>query len=353
MRILKKDLKNNLVKVLVQSANDLWILSSIIEKNDLIEGSTDRKIVIGDSKEGKAKTTRKKVFLEIKVEKTDFTSESLKLLGVITKAPDFVPKGEHHSFTLEINDEIIIKKTSWFNYQLKKLEESTKKEDSLLIILFDRERANFYEVTNQGVKKLSSLKGSVSKKELDNSKNNSKKSNFYQEILREANIKDEKTNYSGIIAGSPAFWKDYLSRELKKPLYNDKLKKKFVFTTISDVEKTAIRELLSRPEVSALIKKTKAAKELAVVEEVLKALSNEGLAYGFKEVKQVVEEGNVSKLIITENKILKDREKGIFKDTEQLLRTAEKLDSEILVLSTEQKQIDGLTGLVAIKRWIH
>lgn len=349
MRILKKDLKSGVVKVLIQSTNDLWVLSSIIEEKDYVEGSTERKIVIGDSKEGKSKTQRKKVFLGITVEKTEFTEDSLRLLGVITKAPDFIAKGDHHSFTLVENNDILIKKTSWLNYQLAKIQEATLKEESLLVTLFNREQAIFYEVNNQGVKKLNCLKGNVSKK--DNQE--SKITNFYKEILQELELRYQRKKYAGIIAGSPAFWKEYLVNELKKSNYQEEFKKKFVFTTISDVEKTAIRELLGRSEVASLIKKTKATKELSIVEDCLKELSHDKLGYGSREVKELLNEGNISKLIITENKIMKDREKGLFRATEKILRSAEVLGAEVIVLETEMKQIDGLTGIVAIKRWNH
>ena len=47
VKIIHKDLKHGMVKLRIDSAEDSWYLSSIIEPDDLLSGMTERKIKIG------------------------------------------------------------------------------------------------------------------------------------------------------------------------------------------------------------------------------------------------------------------------------------------------------------------
>jgi stalled ribosome rescue protein Dom34 len=131
------------------------------------------------------------------------------------------------------------------------------------------------------------------------------------------------------------------------------LKKVTVVTTISAVERTAIRELLARPEVAKLLAESSTMRELQLVEDALAALAKEKLAYGTKEVREAIETGNAAHVLLTENEIVKRRENGTFHKLEQLLKMGEQTKAAVHVLSSEegQNKIDPLGGLVALKRW--
>lgn len=337
---LQKNLKANKVKVSVENADDLWVLKGVIEPGNVVRGSTERKIKIGGTDE-KAKVTRKRMFLTITVEKVEYDGSSLRVLGAIVDGPEDIARGEHHSFGLEPGEEIEIIR-EWPHYLLSKLNEATKEDSSLLVVLFDREEAKLYAVTRRGVEELTRLKGKVAKKDFE-----SKVENFYKEIVQVVRDYDSRYKYAHIVAGAPAFWKEYLQKELP-----DDLKKKTVLTTISAVEKTAIRELLSRPEVAKLLRKSATMRELALVEDVMEALGNEKLAYGIKAVKEVVNLGNCSKVIVSEKTIANAREKED-RTIEKLLQTAEQTKGEVHVISDDDamQRIDDLGGIVAVKRW--
>jgi len=342
MRIIKKDLKQG-VFLQAERPDDLWVLAGVITPGDEVRGYTERKVRIGDGQESKAKVTRKRVFLAVRVEKTEYDGTSLRVLGTISNGPDDIPRGEHHSFVLEPGSEITIHKAEWPSYQLRKLEEAKKEDAAILVALFDREEARFYGVTRRGVEELSRLKGDVPKKGLDEKKT----ANFYKEIV--AQIQEYLSRgYRHVVAGAPAFWKEYVEKELPA-----EVKKVTVLTTISAVEKTAIRELLARPEVAKLLRESSTLREMALVESALEALGKERLAYGEADVKEAVDAGNASAVIVTEAEIVKRRDNGRYAELEALLRAAERTRAEVHVLASEEAEskIGPLGGVVAKKRW--
>ncbi len=343
---LQKKLKTGSVKVRVENADDLWVLRTVVQPGDTARGSTERKLKIGSAKDEKTNVVRKRVYLAISVEKVEYAADagSLRLLGTITDGPDDVPRGEHHSFVLEPGVEIEIVKQEWPGYLLSKLDEATKVDSALLVLLFDREEAKLYSVTRRGVEELTLLKGKVAKKDVDEKT----AKNFYQELVATLQEHMSRGTYKHIVAGAPAFWKEYLDKELPP-----ELKKQTVLTTISAVERTAIRELLARPEVAKLLAESTTLRELALAEEALDALGKDKLAYGPKEVEEAINTGNAAKLLVTETHIGKTREQETFHQLETLLKTCESTRGEVHVLSAEDamKKIDPLGGVVAIKRW--
>ncbi len=346
MRIIQERRKEGVIRLSVENGDDLWVLKSVIAPGDTVSGSTERKIRIGNAREEKSSVVRKRVRLTITVEKTEYSSDggTLRVLGTITDGPDDVPRGEHHSFVLEPGSEISIKKHSWPTYLWEKLEAATKLDASILVLLFDREEAKLYSVTRRGVEELARLKGKVAKKDFSDQQTK----NFYQELVTLLQEHDKRKAYAHIVCGAPAFWKEYLEKELP-----EELKRKTVMTTISAVERTAIRELLARPEVAKLLAESATLRELQLAEEALEALGKERLAYGPPEVREAVESGNVAKLLVTENEIAKAREEERFSRLESLLRSAEQTRAEVHVLSSDEAQakIDPFGGVVAMRRW--
>src|SRR5204862_287932 len=120
------------------------------------------------------------------------------------------------------------------------IDEATKQDDrSILIVAFDREEAIFALLKNQGYEVLLELKGDVAKKDFEE-----KKGNFYQEILKQIQDYDSKYQFNNIIIASPAFWKEYLMKEIS----DDILKKKIILATCSSIDGSTINEILKRPE---------------------------------------------------------------------------------------------------------
>ena len=346
MRILKHDWKGGVATIIVESPDDLWILKTVIQPGDSVRGSTERKMKVGGGGGEGGSVVRKRMTLTVKAEKVEYAPDgsSLRVLGVITDGPDDVPRGEHHSLSLEPGSQITIMKESWPRYLVGKLEAATKQDAALLVLLFDREEAKLFGVTRRGVEELVRLRGKVAKKAVDEKQ----AVNFYQEIVAALAEHDARGKYSYIVAGAPAFWREYLEKELPA-----ELRRKTVLTTISAVERTAIRELLARPEVAKLLRENSTMREMGLVEEALAGLAKGRLAYGLPEIEDAALQGNVAAIIVTENAIAKARNEGRAHQLEALLRQCESTRGEVHILGSDEAmgKIDGLGGVVAMKRW--
>jgi protein pelota len=347
MKIIHQNLKKGIIKVKVENIDDLWYLSHIIDKNDLIKGQTIRKIKKGEE-ERKAQITKKKVLLTTKTEKIEFKDNILKISGIVIEGPEDVPKASHHSFKVEENDIITIIKEKWLRFQLDKLKEaSEEKIPNILICILDREEAIFALSKPRGYKILSSIKGEVAKKE----ERVTVKGGFYQEITKSLKEYTSRYKINNIIVASPAFWKEDLMKEIK----DKELKEKIVLATCSSVDKGAINEVLKRPEMREVLKQVRSAKEIELVEELLKEISKQGkAAYGIDEVELAANAGAITQLLITDSFIAKMREQEKYDRIDNIMKITDKIKGNITIISCEHeggKKLDGLGGIAAILRF--
>jgi stalled ribosome rescue protein Dom34 len=191
---------------------------------------------------------------------------------------------------------------------------------------------------------LLTLNGDVSKKDMEE-----KKTNFYQEIYKQLLDYDSKYLFDNIVIASPAFWKEYLMKEIK----DDALRKKIVLATCSSVDDGAISEILKRPELKTVLDKDKATRELRVIEELLGQISKDNAVYGIREVTEKIQSGNLSILLVSENLILRMKKENKYKMLDDIMTDVEAMTSEIRIISSEEamKKLDGLTGIAGFLRW--
>jgi protein pelota len=347
MKIIFKDLRKAIIKVSPESKDDLWYLSQIIEAGDLVSGQTERKIKIGDSSSDRnVKVIRRMMFLELRVEKVEL-SESLRVLGIITKGPDDIPHGEYHSFDLNPNDHIEIKKEHWLKFQLQKLEYACEVDDTnVLMIAFDREEAFLAVLKKSGITHLTHLSGDVQKKAVDE-----KKADFYEQLIKVISDYEEKNKFTKIIMASPAFWKDEAAKYIDKTVF----KSKVAYATCSDVGKGSFNEVLKRPEVATALKDVRTSSELNLVEELLKEIAKSGpVTYGFKQVENAVTSGAVKHLLVTDGIISSMREKGAYFKLENLMKNTDSIKADITIIDSRNdagKKLDGLGGIGALLRY--
>ena len=350
MKKINADFRKGYAKIKMENADDLWYLSQIIDKGDLISGKTLRKIKIGGEEDRKAKVTKKPVFIKIKVEKIEFAESQtlLRVAGIIEEGNEDIPKGEHHTFNVEEGTEITITKGKWLNFQIDKLKEAfTQKIAKILLVVFDREEAYFASMKKYGYEVLMHIEGNVAKKDMDTIKI----SNFYVEIIDKVKEYDSRQKLDNIILASPAFWKE----ELSKNLNDDNLKKKIVLATCSSVDKSSFNEVLKRDEVRKVLSQDRITKEINLVEDLMAEISNNGKAvYGLKDTKNAIDAGAVETLLITDKLIQKLRQQDKFDKLDNIMKTADSMGAKIHIISSNHEggnKLDGLGGLGAILRY--
>lgn len=344
MKTLLHDLKKGLIKVQIENPDDLWYLNQIVEPGDLCRHRTIRKLKIGD--ENNPKIVKKPVTLTINVETTEFheTTGNLRIAGKIIDGPDDIPRGNYHTFTLEPGKDIIVIKKTWPKYLLSKIKEAEQKPSDYLVVIFDREKAIFAELKTRKHHILSSINVDVQKKDAPTIKSD----NIYKSIIKQIQEYLKRADYTAIIAASANFWKTYLEKEIP-----EELKKKFVFANISTVNKSALNELMKRPELKTLLSKERLMQEINFVDKVLGAISKEKAFYGIKEADQKVSEGNAKLLLVSNNFIIKTRQNNTFNKLNSIMKTADQNQAELHIISSDDacKQLDNLGGVAGVKRW--
>lgn len=337
------DRNKGTIKVVVETADDLWFLHTIIDKGDLCSGDSEYKYKIGGS-EAKAQVIKKRVWVKISVEKTEFDRGQFRITGKVVDGSEEVPRGSFHSLDVFEGVRLEIAKERWLEYQEQKLEEALNSAKlSTLLVLFDREQAIFAVLKPNGYDVLLTLKGDVPKKGVDESRIHS----FYKDIAKHMADLKERHRAEHVIAASPSFWKEYLEKELGD------IKSSTIFTTVSAVDETAVNEILRRPELQQALKAERTSRELVMIEQVLQALAKDKLIYGFADLEAAVAEGNLSELFVSENAITKAKEEDNFAQLESIMRTASDIKAKVHLFSTHDAmvKVDGFGGVVGIKRW--
>ncbi|MBI3033617.1 mRNA surveillance protein pelota [Candidatus Woesearchaeota archaeon] len=347
MRILKSEVKKGRITVAVQTLDDLWYLSQIIEKGDLVKGRTLRKIQVRGKEERGSSAVKKPVWIKLSVENVEFHKHSsvLRVSGIIVEAPEDVPHA-HHTFNFEEGTVATIMKEKWYGFQLKRLKEaSSGRAARILICVFDREEAAFAVLQERGYKLLAEIRGDVEKKF-----QKTETRNFYREIIRLLKEYEERFKAERIIIASPSFWKE----ELLKELGNDSLRSKLILAACGSVN-GGINEVLKRPELADALKQERVSKESRLVEELFLEISRQGhAAYGLKEVEHAVNAGAVRILLLTDSLIQKERQHNSFGMIEALMKTTERMKGDVFIISSENEpgqRLDGLGGIGSLLRY--
>lgn len=350
MKLIYQNLKNNIVKLEINSLDDLWYLSYIIEKSDIIKARTFRKIKIGKEQDRSTKIIKKPVFLTIRVEKIEFHkySNTLRVSGTIASGPEDIPLGSYHTLNLEEHTIFELEKQQFLRYQIDKLKEAAQDTTSrILVCVHDREEAYFALIKKYGYQMLTSIKGDVSKK-VDGL---AKAEDFYSQIKQIIIEYDKKYNFSNIIVASPSFWKEYLMKKITE----DNLKKKIVLATCSNVGENGINEVMKRTEVKTVLKQERFSKEMQLIEKLLEEIAKNGLAaYGSEEVKNAIAAGAVSELMLTDKLIHEKRQSGHFDEIDKVMRQTEQINGTIHIITSEHeggRKLDGLGGIAVLLRY--
>lgn len=347
MRIISKSIKDNFMKLRINSLDDLWVLHNILNIGDIITGKTHRKIEYAGEKE------KKQVTLKIKIEKTEFskTANILRISGTILESRvDEIPLSSHHTISIQPGSEIKIEK-EWKKYEVDKIKQAVAntKKPKVLLVVFEPGDADFALLRGYGLDQLGSLNEVIpGKKEVKDREKSTKR--FYEDLVKAIEDISKSNKIERIIIGSVGIYKD----ELQKYLENKGIKKKISFCNVSTISSTGLNEMIKRGAVAKVIKDETVSKEMLLVEKVLGEISKDGLVvYGLNEVKKAIEYGAVDTLLITDKLITKFKQED-FSKLDKLLSSVEKIKGKIQTISSEHeggKKLDNLGGIAALLRF--
>ena len=331
IKILKRNFKE-VVSVKVQNNEDLWVLSKIINKGDVVGKKDFRTLQKSDKGE------KKRVYLKISVEKVEYLEDSdvLKVLGSIVYGPDEVSHG-HHSFNVKINDVLDIEK-EWKASEINLLMDSSRvKGIRVLLIVLDDRDATIALVNERNVKILMDLKGNKGKM-YDASESN--------ELSREiVSVMEEwKDKVERFILAGPGFAKTNLYNELPK-----ELKGRTITGDTSVTGQTGVNEAIKRGLIDKVLEDAKISEETDLVERFLVELSKDSnlITYGLEHIKKAVYLGAVEILLVSDKLLRK-------KEIEDLIEKSKGIRAKVYIINSSHEageKLYMLGGLAAFLRY--
>jgi protein pelota len=333
MKTLRKDLKNGVVKVMTESPDDLWHLEKILESGDVVTGKTFRKTAIKKGSEI-VEGDREPVTLSLELEKVEYHKDShkLRLTGPIKAGPeDRVQIGSYHTIAVGLRETLSVKK-EWKKHHLERLEKAKVKPSLLLVLVIDREEADFAELKESGIEHLASIKSRKSK--------NGELEGYHSDVMEYLQRKRSDV----IVIAGPGFERENLKKYIDEK--DKELAKRIFLEHCHSTGRTGINEVIKR-SANRILKESRIVRESEVVEILMERIQTEGLAvYGKKETKEAVNSGAVETLLISEDKI---------KDFESLMDLTEKMRGSVKIISSDHESgerflhLGGIGGLLRFK----
>lgn len=352
MRVLFKDMREGKVKLLVDTIDDLWYLSTIVDTGDLVSAVTYRRGETYTDAKREKRGEKKRMFLTMRVEKVEFHefSDRLRVLGVIIEGPQ--DHGQHHTFDLEPSDDLTIKKEAWHHHHFERIKEAKEisKVPLLTFVSLDDETATVAVLRPQGLQVLANISSDIQGKQYDH-KAKGEKTAYFQEILgtmehilkggsdKKAKVDDKKD----VIVLGPGFFKEEFATFAREK----KLEANILIEPASQAGTGGIREVL-RTGVSKSLERAKAAEDERLMTELLAEIGKGGkFTYGHQQVIDALERGAVVTLLLTED-FLRNKKMA------RIGKLAQDTRAAIRVLSTgydSGKRLEGLGGLAALLRY--
>ena len=343
MKILKVNAKSKTLKVVPETKDDLWHLERVIEKQDLVSGSTDRKIKGDEGRDSK----RVKLFVKLEVENVEFheTTGNLRINGIILggKPEEFIEMKSHQSIDVQTGQDIEIIKHIWGKHHIERLEKAKKAthKSPVLLIAMDDENASFaimkeFKMEPRVVIK-SGKKGKMFDEDLGSEEN------YFKQVFD----KIQEYEPDEVVIAGPGFTRS----KFGKYVDNKKFKGKIFYESCNSVGVTGLNELLKTGILDKIVEETQISKEAKLVEKIFEELGKDSklVVYGLEEVRNAVAMHAVSDLLVLDKILISKRD-----ELEEIMKNTELGKANVNIISSENeagKKLESITGLAAILRF--
>jgi protein pelota len=345
MRVKKRYLKgrDGEISLVAETLDDLWHLKYIIEKGDLVFAVTKRAAEAASDKIRPEKVEKKTVRLGIRVDDMEFHkfSNRLRVGGIIEQGMDV---GHHHTVNVEGNSELSIIKT-WKKDQLERIDDAeiSSKRPKVVIVAIEEGDADIGLVRHYGIELYSHISQSSGKKS-----EGSLREYFFQEIIDK--LVHAAPESEAIVVCGPGFTKDDFMKYFspKEPEFASRV----VVEDTASIGMSGFQEVLKRGAVDRIMEESRIARESRLMDDLLKEISMDGkAAYGLDDVKTALEYGSIETLLVADEMIRMEREKG---NIDSFLQAVERSQGKIVVFSSifePGQKLLALGGVAALLRF--
>jgi len=341
MKVLRKDPRTGIIKLRLQSLDDLWHVANLVEKGDLVRASTTRRREEATDKVRPDRMDKIRMTLAVRVEDLEFREFDvhLRVSGVIEEGPQDL--GRHHTFTFTVDEDLEIQKT-WRASQLRRLDESVTATEKPLgtFLAIDDEEAVIAQLRQYGVREVASIRAPRQGKMYPGKDEHVA---HYEEVL--GALKRADLGQALVVLG-PGFERERFGKWLAEK--DAALAARAVQHGTSQGGMRGVAEALRSGAGAKVFEESRVGMETRLVERLLEEIGRDGpCTYGPAQVAAAVEAGAVETLLITDMKL---RDVAV----EELLRKAEGAKGHVVIVSTHHeagKKLESLGGVAALLRY--
>lgn len=354
MKVRLED-NNRVLKLRLESEEDLWLLSTIVREGDVIYSRTSRELKTGSG------SKRKPMTLGVEVKKLEYQpfTKRLRLQGVIVSSPKEVDiTGLHHTISVEPGMEVAVYREEKWGYEtVKRLSDVSRGARVRAVIAsIDDEEFTLALLRTYGIEVIVNDELNLPGKNQPDHRER-----VYEEKLRGYAKKIVETAGSrgvgNIVIVGPAHWKTLLAEKVKdlvgkKPHQSYNL---IVDNTSSGGIK-GVYESLRREVFQRLLREAIVVEEDRVMREVNRLMSRDpdSVVFGIDRVEKAARYGVVDKVVVSSD-MLRHPDPLVRKRVVELLRDAEKHKASVKILESLHPEvrvwIKNLGGLIAVLRY--
>jgi protein pelota len=297
MRILGEEKTTGALRIQIENEDDLWYLKNIIKPGDLIRATVLRRVEKQVDMIRSKETSRKPVFLTIRIETLDFRafSSSLKLLGTVVSNGEGI-SGDHQSVSVSSGDIIEIVKQEWNEGEKRILNESLENKFStkVLFVAIDDETASVFDLRSYGIQNIGNVESGKSGKSYESTYS---EDDYFKRITEEILLPLKDLNF--LIILGPGFTRDHF---MKYILDRGLFKNVQVISLPSHRnDEGAVYEFLESQESVKILKSARIRKEKELMDKFLKNLNTNNLAaYGMEDTMRSIINGEAEIIMMTE-----------------------------------------------------
>lgn len=346
MKVLQLDRVEGVIRLRVDSLDDLWHLHELVTPADEATATTWRTAELDRKDSERAgKAEKRAMTLTVRVESVEWDAYSnrLRLLGPITAGPQDV--GSYHTIVVEPMTEIAIRKPRGLKpHHLERLDEAVAQtaKPQVVFLSIEENEAVVATLRQYGVQKMAEIFGHVSGKMYTTAKGEEEA--FFDEVLMA--LRDYRPDAAPLLVVGPGFAKErFMSyARWKQPA----LVKGAAIEATGQAGLTGIHEAIKRGSVERVAKESRVARETALVERFFEALATDKpAAYGADDVTKAIELGAADIVLVADHLVRAG-------PGERFLELARNTGAQAHVISTHHEagaRFSKLGGIGAMLRY--
>ena len=303
------------VQLIVDNPEDLWALYNIMEVGDCIKLSTSRKV--HHEKGSKSLSIKKSITINLKIEDIEYSPNSIRFKGKNVSENECIKIGQYQSDEILVNSTFTLSKNVWDDIHLETLKRVTDVTvmSKIVAILMEPGISNLFYINNNQTVIKGKINESMPKTKARFSKNEVKENKFFNKILNQFIKQINFENIKVLIIAGPGLIKNDFKKLIEKSIESSPKEwadlknnlKKIIYTESSSGYKHSLQEILSKPNIKALIKDTKCINDVSIMERFneIKGLQPDKLFFGYKSFDIAYKNYAIDTLIVTDGYIRK------------------------------------------------